>query len=836
MGNVIFVVIFVIFCAFLLGAGLISKRWVKESSDFVLAGREISTPINVVGVIAIGFAGTTVTLAPGFTIQYGLLGGLGWGVIYSVCGLLIFGLLYSNFVRRSGAQTLPEFLEMRYDGHTRSVVAITSVIGMCGIMANNVVSSVDNIAAFTGWNRLAITAIIFAVIIVFTFVSGLWATTITDLFQVLIGVIVVPATFFILAGRFGWLDAISANWGAGDFMSQGFVGALPGMKLTYPSVFNFIICFAVALVWGNNYYWMKVANCRSEKVARRSFVAAAIILIVVFMVPLCFIGGYMGAFYPEQLTLNGGTVAPTGTYGYVAKTFVSLFGSLVVISAVAASISTASTSALGASAVANRDIYQRLINPKADAKKSLKMSKIIMLLIGVVTFVLCQFPGGPTYLFAFANCWLVPPAILLGLGAIWPRFNGRGALWGAVCGMATMAVFTLLDLTKVFSINSYVYLATLGLVVTLVVAVIASLFGQPKYYGRPGWERVPTASNRKEVKLGELEKQILEMLRIGHCYMSDLTASTSALGASAVANRDIYQRLINPKADAKKSLKMSKIIMLLIGVVTFVLCQFPGGPTYLFAFANCWLVPPAILLGLGAIWPRFNGRGALWGAVCGMATMAVFTLLDLTKVFSINSYVYLATLGLVVTLVVAVIASLFGQPKYYGRPGWERVPTASNRKEVKLGELEKQILEMLRIGHCYMSDLTDALGVDSKTSGAAVENLDQGGYLVRAGMSGSKFYTFTITEKGLAALPALSGKEAEMAEEFLNPLYVQLLKVVKENPEQQAEFVQKNGIKSMRMSAICSHLTRRGYVVEGGLFKRKLRITEKGAAALQKYA
>ena len=56
---------------------------------------------------------------------------------------------------------------------------------------------------------------------------------------------------------------------------------------------------------------------------------------------------------------------------------------------------------------------------------------------------------------------------------------------------------------------------------------------------------------------------------------------------------------------------------------------------------------------------------------------------------------------------------LFGQPKYYGRPGWERVPTASNRKEVKLGELEKQILEMLRIGHCYMSDLTDALGVDS---------------------------------------------------------------------------------------------------------------------------
>ena len=254
----------------------------KESSDFVLAGREISTPINIVGVIVIGFASTTVTLAPGFTVQYGLMGGIAWGAIYAGCGLLLFGLMYANFIRRCGAQSLPEYLERRYDGTTRSVVAITSVIGMCGIMANNVVSSVDNIAAFTGWPRLLITGIIFAVLIIFTFVSGLWDTTITDLLQVLIGVIVVPAVFFLLAGRYGWIDAIKANRPVGDFTAQGFVSELPGMKLTYPSVFNFVICFAVALVWGNNYYWMKVANCRSEKVARRSFVIAAIGLFASF--------------------------------------------------------------------------------------------------------------------------------------------------------------------------------------------------------------------------------------------------------------------------------------------------------------------------------------------------------------------------------------------------------------------------------------------------------------------------------------------------------------------------------------------------------------------------
>ena len=74
-----------------------------------------------------------------------------------------------------------------------------------------------------------------------------------------------------------------------------------------------------------------------------------------------------------------------------------------------------------------------------------------------------------------------------------------------------------------------------------------------------------------------------------------------------------------------------------------------------------------------------------------------------------------------------------------------------------------------------------------------------------------------------------------MIKEGLTPLYVQLLKIVKDTPEKQAEFLQKNGIKSMRMSSISSHLTRHGYIVEGGLFKRKLCITDKGRTAVQKY-
>ena len=655
MENTVFVVMFVVFIGILVGCGVYAKRWVSDASDYVLAGREVSTPINMMGVVAIGFAGTTVALAPNFSITFGLKNSLMWGLIYCVAGLLLYGLLWGKFIRLGGAQTLPEYLEMRYNGKIRPVIAVTSVIGMCGILANNIVSCVSAIVGYTGWNTTVVTAIVFFIILCFTFISGLWAATITDFFQVCLGVVAVPLMLGLLASRHGGFSEIAANWLNNDFFNIGIGGAtVAAAKLTYPSYLNFIICFAAALVWGNNYYWMKIASCRSPKVARNSFVLAAIFLVVIFMVPFAIIGLYAGAFHGSSFAPGGGTLAGTAAYGFLAKTFVPLLGSFFVVGACAASISTASTSALGASAVASRDIYQRLINPKATPKQTLKMSKFIMLGLGVLTWILCQFPGGATYLFAFANCWLVPPAILLLLGAIWPRFNNTGAFVGALAGMISMCLFTLLN--------------------------------------------------------------------------------------------------------------------------------------------------------------------------------------DILAIWNINNYVYMATAGFIITLVAALIGSCFGKPKYYGQKGWERVPTATNRVEVQVNDFDKQVMSLIRVGHCYQADITDYLGVDSSKAAESIEKLDQGGYIIREGMTGTKFFTYSLSDKGEAALPKLEGKAAEMNKDFVNELYVELLGIVKSNPEKQAEFVKKNEIRSMQMAAISSHLTRRGYIVEGGLFKRKLRITDKGAAIVAKYA
>ena len=653
MVNVIFAVYTVIFVALLIGAGFVAKKWVSDSDDFILAGREIGTTINTLGVVAIGFAGTSITLAPGFSVLYGVKGGIVWGVIYSIAGLMVYANIFSNFIRRSGAQTLPEYFETRYNGKVRGLIAITSVIGMCGILANNVVSLSSIVSGYTGWSIPIITGAAFLVILIFATMSGMWATTITDFIQVSIGTIAVPVFLGILVNKYGGFEFFE-GWKGGNWLNTGLAGAtMPMYTFKYPSALTFVILFGTALVWGNNYYWIKMASCRNESVAKKSYTIGSIYLIVVFMIPLSLIGIYAGTVMPEVFALAGGTVAHTAAYGVIAKVIPPALGSLFIVGACAAALSTASTSAMGATSTATRDIYKRMINKDATPAATLKASKVSMALIIVATWVMTFFPGGPTYLFAFANAWLTPPAVLLLLGAFWPRFNAKGAYWGVLSGMVTMVALTVLELTKTFVIGQWTHMAIVGFLVSLIVGVCASLTAPASYYGKTDWD----------IKAGK-----------------------------------------------------------------------------------------------------------------------------------------------------------------------------NNRVNVKLDEFDLKVLTMIRNGHQYLADISDGLSVDAKVSNLSIEKLDQGGYIERAGLKGSKFFTVNITEKSNEVLPKLNEVEGRLMEDYLNSKYLKFIEMAKNNPEKIGLFAKEFKMGSLQMSSMISHLTRRGYIKEKGMFKRQVEITDKGNLILQKYA
>lgn len=174
------------------------------------------------GVAAIGFAGTTVSLRYRFCYPlYGVKGAWpGSYIIYSIFGLVLYGLL-CQFVRRCGAQTLPEYFEMRYNSRVRNVVAYGTIIGNVWILANNIVSLSAIVSGYVGWpTTYFVMGGAFLIVIIFATLSGLWASTITDFIQVTIELLLYSSASHIVDKEIWGIDFIASNWLTGNFMDN----------------------------------------------------------------------------------------------------------------------------------------------------------------------------------------------------------------------------------------------------------------------------------------------------------------------------------------------------------------------------------------------------------------------------------------------------------------------------------------------------------------------------------------------------------------------------------------------------------------------------------------
>lgn len=532
--NSVFLIYSLVFVAVLLYAGWITRKWISGSNDYFIAGREVGLITNIFGVAAIGFAGTMITLIPGLAVTSGLWGSLGFGLVYGFGGLALYGIIFAPYIRRSGAHTLSEWLEMRFDFRTRTLITVTSILGLLGIMANNVISMAIIATGFTGWSLVATLSVIFFMFLLFTYIGGFWAVTLTDFIQMCIGLIALPVLIISIVSKYGGLSFLSGKW-PGDFSywTNGHAnGQMAVLSFKYPSILTFIVLFACFLVWGNNYYWLRVSSTRSEKTATKSFVYGAILLLVPTLI-LAYTGVYGAAIFPDFFAPTG-QGDPMSVFGVVLKVLPVGVAALALIGALAASISTSTTALIGASSTAVRDLYQRYVKPNASSKELTIPSKVITLILGLLVWLLCFYPGGPLYLFAFSTAWLGPPSVLVFLGVWWKRTTVKGAFYGGVLGIGVTLLLTVLDLLKIFSVAQYTHVGVVGLVVTVVSVVVVSLTSDPNYYAAKGWG---SGSETKEKQITDKEAEVLTYIHLGYQTMAEVT---DLLGVdSSVSNKII---------------------------------------------------------------------------------------------------------------------------------------------------------------------------------------------------------------------------------------------------------------------------------------------------------
>ncbi len=643
--GVAFIIGFIIYLAVMFLVSYKNRMSTEgDTGDYVLGGRQISLIVNIFGVCAIGFSGSSISRATDFAIRYGLPGFFAWCLSYSIVGLALYGLLFGGTIRRCGSQTIAEWTEVRYGKNVRLIVTLVSIFGTTSIMASNLTAVASNLSSYTGWNKIVCLSGAFLLVLCIAYFSGMWGITATDFVQMCLGLVGGPLLAILLFQKFGFFGYVASNWPASSLMVGTLETPISFGAITYPSVLTLALPF---LVWGNNYYWVRVASCRNEKTAKWSYVIGAVILVIMIYIPLGLSGCY--AFTSNPKVFQDGTVATSAAFGYIVAQLMPLLSVIFMLAVVAASVSTATTAHIGAVSTATRDVYQRRVDPNASGKQVLRFTKVMMIVVAVAAYGLAFYPGGAVYLLPFASAWMGPVSILVLLGVFWPRFNKNGAMAGLVAGLITMTIVTLLP-----------------------------------------------------------------------------------------------------------------------------------------------------ILGIKITW------------------------------------IYSGMAGTIVTIVFCIIGTLVTAPNYYAKKGWTVSADSRRAEKVELEEMDRKILYYLFSGAGTMAEITDLLQVDSFKSNAAIERLDKNGCIEREGLRGAKFYSFRITEKGIAMLSSINERDKELSKYGLNEIWFDVLCHSSLDMNQFGEYLMSVGISSLTGAAIISILVRNGYVREYGTWKRQIAITDKGHEIIRK--
>ncbi|EWG10912.1 sodium:solute symporter family protein [Cytobacillus firmus] len=446
------VVIYLVFMA-LIGV-YFAKKSVKNSDDFMVAGR--SLPLFVVmGTLLATFVGSgTVVGGASFIYQYGPFAAI-FNLSGGIVGAIILYFIASK-IRQIEIYTVPDLLERRFGKAALYISSVIIIFAFVGITAYQFTGGAYVLQLTTGI-PLEIGAIIMCALVIFLTVSGgLFSVAYTD---------ALSAILIIIGFLFGVPFALNA---VGGF--EGLSLSLPEMNktwnggLSFPQLLGFFLPLFL-LVLGDQNMYQRFSAAKDPNVARKST-----------------IGFFVGSVFVISLTIILATTSivlfpeikpDTAILSLAIDGVPLVIGLLILCSAVAFIITTATSYLLSASGNIVSDLIQRSSKSKLSESKLLWYNRVIVVILGILAYVLGQFFPSvlaiQMYSYTMYGASLTP-AILATV--LWKNATKAGVISSMlVGGSATMIWEIALD--RPLDWNSVLFALPLS-VLTLIIVSLAT--------------------------------------------------------------------------------------------------------------------------------------------------------------------------------------------------------------------------------------------------------------------------------------------------------------------------------------------------------------------------
>ncbi|MDR0439318.1 MAG: sodium:solute symporter family protein [Methanocalculaceae archaeon] len=472
----------VIYFALLLGIGIWAAKKIKNSEDYILAGRSLGFWIFVLLLITSICSGVT------------LIGGSGMGFIYgwpsiwdqifvplsAVFCIVFFGSKLNLIGKKQGIITLEDYFSLRYE-NDRELRTLSAIIGI-------LVSLVYLVGQYTAisivlvwlfemehWQALLIATVI---ITTYTVLGGLHAVSWTSMMQGLIlifGMIIFAPMIVTYAGGFEHINIVLAAIDPNLVMP-----AFPEKYAEYAYITpEIIFSFGILLVVGLACAPHVVSNVLAVKDVRFFRWAPLIVFVIYLIISMLVRFSGMGV---RTLVEVGNVVLPdvinSVDYSFVYGISASVGGvgamGLFAVMILAAVMSTTDRLMLTIGTLFSWNIFKMILCPKATEAQIIRVSRITMFVAVIISLLLAVNPPEILVFLIFLAIGLILASFAIPLiaGMYWRRATTEGAITSMGVGLVTALCFGYYDR---FMGQLPMHFSMYALIFSITAMVIASI-------------------------------------------------------------------------------------------------------------------------------------------------------------------------------------------------------------------------------------------------------------------------------------------------------------------------------------------------------------------------
>ena len=445
----------------LVAVGIYKIRSVKNSEDFMVAGRVLPWYILVGTLLATWMGSGSLFSGAGLGYRNGLAGLWSSGGAWLGIALIYF---ISKRIRNFGKVTVPDIFEARYGQLAAVLATITTVVAYTTIVSyqfrggGKVLSMVSDgmVSLETG---IIITAV-FA--ISYTVLAGMFSVVYTDVVNgVLMTIGTIGALIFLYFKIGGLTEIITVAESAGKWQWFGNWAAERTGDISGPIIAISFFVPTMLLLMGDANMYQRIFSARDGGSAKKAvffwIIGVVVLESVISMLGLTGAVAATKGIIPDLVAeAQAGLTDPgallearqSGSESVIPAIaryagLPLILGLLLVSTMMAIIVSTADSFLLIPATNLTRDVYLRYINTTATEKQILLISRGLVLILGLIAFLLVsQFKTVLNAAFTAYNIYgtSITPALLAAF--LWKRATKEGAVASIITGASVTIIWT----------------------------------------------------------------------------------------------------------------------------------------------------------------------------------------------------------------------------------------------------------------------------------------------------------------------------------------------------------------------------------------------------------